>query len=198
MTSVPSPDLRPRCQWVSAQRPDDVHYHDTEWGVPVHDDRVLFEFLVLESAQAGLSWYTVLKKRAAYREAFAQFDPVAVAAFGAAEVDGLMANAGLIRHRGKFEAAIVNARCFLQIQHEFGSFDAYLWRYVDGVPLVAVRREHGEIPVTSPQSDALAKDLKRRGVKFFGPTIAYAYLQATGLVNDHLECCFRRAEILNG
>jgi DNA-3-methyladenine glycosylase I len=173
-----------------------VHYHDTEWGVPVHDDRVLFEFLVLESAQAGLSWYTVLKKRAAYREAFAQFDPVAVAAFGAAEVDGLMANAGLIRHRGKFEAAIVNARCFLQIQLEFGSFDAYLWRYVDGVPLVAVRREHGEIPVTSPQSDALAKDLKRRGVKFFGPTIAYAYLQATGLVNDHLDGCFRRAEIL--
>ncbi len=196
MTSVPSPDLRLRCQWVSAQRPDDVHYHDTEWGVPVHDDRVLFEFLVLESAQAGLSWYTVLKKRAAYREAFAQFDPAAVAAFGAAEIDGLMANAGLIRHRGKFEAAIVNARCFLQIQREFGSFEAYLWRYVDGAPRAALRRDHSEIPVTSPESDALAKDLKRRGVKFFGPTIAYAYLQATGLVNDHLECCFRRAEIL--
>jgi DNA-3-methyladenine glycosylase I len=175
-----------------------VHYHDTEWGVPVHDDRVLFEFLVLESAQAGLSWYTVLKKRAAYREAFAQFDPLVVAAFGAADIDGLMANAGLIRHRGKFEAAIGNARCFLEIQREFGSFDVYLWRYVDGVPRTAIRREHSEIPVTSPESDALAKDLKRRGVKFFGPTIAYAYLQATGLVNDHLERCFRRVEILKG
>ena len=191
-----APDLPlTRCQWVSAQRPEDVVYHDLEWGVPVHDDRVFFEFLILESAQAGLSWYTVLKKRAAYRRAFADFDPRVVATYTAQQIDQLVLDEGLIRHRGKLAAAVGNARVFCEIQREFGSFDAYVWRFVNGVPLGARRLTHADVPVSSPAAEALSKDLKRRGCRFFGPTIAYAYLQATGLVNDHLECCFRHAEI---
>ena len=191
-----APDLPlTRCQWVSAQRPEDVVYHDLEWGVPVHDDRVFFEFLILESAQAGLSWYTVLKKRAAYRRAFADFDPRVVATYTAQQIDQLVLDAGLIRHRGKLAAAVGNARVICEIQREFGSFDAYVWRFVNGVPLSARRLTHADVPVSSPAAEAVSKDLKRRGCRFFGPTIAYAYLQATGLVNDHLECCFRHAEI---
>ena len=191
-----TPDLTlTRCQWVSAQRPEDVVYHDLEWGVPVHDDRVFFEFLILESAQAGLSWYTVLKKRAAYRRAFADFDPHVVAAYTEQQIDQLVLDAGLIRHRGKLAAAVGNARVFCEIQREFGSFDAYVWRFVEGVPVILPRRTHADVPVCSPAAEALSLDLKRRGCRFFGPTIAYAYMQATGLVNDHLTCCFRHAEI---
>lgn len=184
-----------RCHWVSAERPEDLAYHDQEWGVPVHDDRVFFEFLLLESAQAGLSWYTVLKKRAAYRRAFAEFDPAAVAAYDEQRIEELVLDPGLIRHRGKLTAAVGNARVFCDIQREFGSFGAYVWRFVDGVPVDGQRRAHAEVPVSSPAAEALSSDLNRRGVRFFGPTIAYAYMQATGLVNDHLVGCFRYPEI---
>ena len=187
---------KPRCQWVSAQRPEELVYHDEEWGVPVHDDRTFFECLVLEGAQAGLSWYTVLKKREAYRRAFANFEVATVARFGEAEVAGMLEDAGLIRHRGKLEAAVHNARCFLTLQEAFGSFDAYVWRFVDGLSAQSPRRLHGEIPASTAQSIALAKDLKQRGFKFFGPTTAYAFMQATGLVNDHLESCYRYSEII--
>jgi DNA-3-methyladenine glycosylase I len=173
-------------------------YHDSEWGVPVHDDRLHFEFLLLEGAQAGLSWYTVLRKRTAYRAAFADFDPERVAAFGEAEVAALLDNPGIIRNRQKVQAAVTNARCFLAVQEEFGSFDAYVWRFVDGRPIVNSVRELADYAATSPESDALSKDLKQRGFKFVGSTIVYAHMQATGLVNDHAEACFRRAEILAG
>lgn len=192
---TPAVDAQVRCQWVSAQRPEDVIYHDHEWGVPVHDDRVFFEFLVLESAQAGLSWYTVLKKRAAYRHAFAAFDPAIVATYDEPHIERLVLDAGLVRHRGKLSAAVGNARLFCEIQREFGSFDAYVWRFVDGAPVDGQRRTHAEVPVSSPAAEALSKDLKRRGCRFFGPTIAYAFMQATGLVNDHLLDCFRHREI---
>ena len=184
-----------RCHWVSAQRPEELVYHDQEWGVPVHDDRVFFEFLLLESAQAGLSWYTVLKKRAAYRRAFAEFDPAMVAGYDVQHIDRLVLDAGLIRHRGKLTAAIGNARVFCDIQREFGSFDAYVWRFVDGVPADGGRCSHADVPVSSPAAEALSSDLNRRGCRFFGPTIAYAFMQATGLVNDHLVSCFRHREI---
>lgn len=184
-----------RCQWVSAQRPEELAYHDEEWGVPVHEDRMFFECLVLEGAQAGLSWYTVLKKRGAYRAAFANFEVATVAEFGAPDVARMLDDVGLIRHRGKLEAAIHNAHCFLALQQAFGSFDAYVWRFVDGLPRAAPRRLHGAIPASTPESIALAKDLKNRGFKFFGPTTAYAFMQATGLVNDHLADCFRYGEI---
>ena len=185
-----------RCPWLDESKADYVAYHDEEWGVPVHDDRTLFEFLMLESAQAGLSWYTVLRKRANYRRAFAQFDPVKVARFSEANIEKLLQDPGIIRNRLKVQAAVNNAQCFLQIQNEFGSFDAYSWRFVDGEPIVNKLRTPADYLATSSQSDAFSKDLKARGFKFVGSTIVYAYMQATGMVNDHLLTCFRRSEII--
>jgi len=184
-----------RCPWLDLSKPDYVRYHDEEWGVPVHDDRVLFEFLILESAQAGLSWYTVLRKRAGYRAAFAGFDPVAVARFSPLDVDRLLLDPGIIRHRRKIEAAIVNARAFLAVQASHGSFDSYLWNFVDGRPIMHDIKCLSEYPVTIPQSDVLAKDLKQRGFGFLGATTCYALMQAVGMVNDHSQDCFRRHEI---
>lgn len=186
-----------RCPWVDLGKPDYVDYHDQEWGVPVHDDRLLFEFLTLESAQAGLSWYTVLRKRENYRAAFAGFDPEKVAKYGKRRVESLLRNPGIIRNRQKIEAAINNARKFLEVREEFGSFDAYIWRFVDGKPIVRNRlRTLKDYPATSPESDVLSDDLKRRGFKFVGSTICYAHMQATGMVNDHSLDCFRRGEVM--
>jgi len=185
-----------RCPWVDMTKPDYVEYHDREWGVPVHDDRVMFEFLTLEAAQAGLSWYTVLRKREAYRKAFSEFDAEKVARFGNRQVDALINNAGIIRNRAKILAAINNAKRFLQVQEEFGSFDAYIWRFVDGRPVIHRLRTLQDYPATSAESDALSKDLKLRGFKFVGSTIVYAHMQATGMVNDHVQGCFRRREVL--
>jgi DNA-3-methyladenine glycosylase I len=172
-----------------------IAYHDTEWGVPVHDDRILFEFLILEGAQAGLSWSTILKKRAAYRQAFAEFDPFRVAAYDESKVAELLANPGIVRNRRKIEAAIGNARALLAIQREFGSFDAYVWRFVGGQPKVNAWRSLAELPTTTPESEALSRDLARRGFKFIGSTICYAFMQAVGMVNDHLLDCFRYGEL---
>ena len=183
-----------RCGWCGTD-PLYVAYHDTEWGVPVHDDRMLFEFLILEGAQAGLSWITILKKREAYRRAFAGFDAGKVARFGPRQVERLLADAGIVRNRLKIEAAINNARRFLAVQEEFGSFDAYVWRFVDGRPIVNRRKTLKQVPASTPESDALSRDLKARGFKFVGSTICYAHMQATGMVNDHLTGCFRHAEV---
>lgn len=183
-----------RCGWCGTD-PLYVAYHDTEWGVPVHDDRMLFEFLILEGAQAGLSWITILKKREAYRRAFAGFDAGKVARFGPRQVERLLADAGIVRNRLKIEAAINNAQRFLAVQEEFGSFDAYVWRFVDGRPIVNRRKTLKQVPASTPESDALSRDLKARGFKFVGSTICYAHMQATGMVNDHLTGCFRHAEI---
>ena len=166
-------------------------YHDTEWGLPVHDDRQHFEFLVLEAAQAGLSWAIVLKKREGYRRAFSRFDPRKVARYTEAKIQALTADPGIVRNRMKIESAVRNARAFLAVQEEFGSFDAYCWRFVDGRPLVNRRKASGEIPATSPESDAFSKDLKKRGFSFVGSTVIYAHMQAVGMVNDHLVQCFR-------
>lgn len=182
-----------RCGW--ATREPNITYHDTEWGVPLHDDRRLFEFLVLEGAQAGLSWETILKKRDNYRRAFDQFDPEIVAKYGARKVASLLADPGIVRNRLKIGSAIDNARAFLEVREEFGSFDAYVWRFVDGKPRVSVRRTLKDIPATTGDSDALSRDLRKRGFRFVGPTICYAFMQATGLVNDHVVTCFRRGEI---
>ena len=171
-----------------------LEYHDREWGVPVHDDRKHFEFLVLEAAQAGLSWSIVLKKREGYRRAFSQFDPRKVARYTQNRIQNLTADASIIRNRMKIEAAVRNARAFLAIQDEFGSFDAYCWRFVDGRPRLNRRKAMGEIPATSTESDAFSKDLKRRGFSFVGSTIIYAHMQAVGMVNDHLVGCFRYRE----
>ena len=186
-----------RCPWLDLDKPDYVAYHDREWGVPVHDDRKHFEFLTLESAQAGLSWYTVLRKRANYRKAFAEFDPAKVARFNAAKVEQMLQDPGLIRNRRKISAAVENARHFLAVQDEFGSFSAYIWRFVDGEPIVNEFRTLADLPATSRESDALSKDLKSRGFKFIGSTVIYAHMQATGMVNDHVLDCFRRGQILN-
>jgi DNA-3-methyladenine glycosylase I len=183
-----------RCGWCGTD-PLYVAYHDTEWGVPVHDDRMLFEFLILEGAQAGLSWITILKKREAYRRAFAGFDAGKVARYGPHQVERLLADAGIVRNRLKIEAAINNARLFLAVQEEFGSFDAYVWRFVDGRPIVNRWRTLKQVPASTPESDALSRDLKSRGFKFVGSTICYAHMQATGMVNDHLTGCFRHAEV---
>lgn len=182
-----------RCAWARDEL--SIAYHDQEWGVPVHDDRRLFEFLILEGAQAGLSWITILKRRDDYRRAFAGFDPGAVARFGDAEVERLLADPGIIRNRLKVRAAIRNARAFLAVQEEFGSFDAYLWRHVEEQPLVGGWRAAAEVPARTEQSDALSKDLKRRGFSFVGTTICYAFMQAVGLVNDHTVDCFRHAAL---
>ena len=184
-----------RCPWVDLSKPDYVRYHDEEWGVPVHDDQVLFEFLILESAQAGLSWYTVLRKRAGYRAAFADFDPSKVARFTAPDVERLLLNPDIIRHRRKIEAAVANAQAFLAVQDRHGSFDSYLWNFVDGRRIMHDIRTLADYPATIPQSDALAKDLKQRGFAFLGSTTCYALMQSVGLVNDHSRDCFRRREL---
>jgi DNA-3-methyladenine glycosylase I len=183
-----------RCAW-SGTDPLYVAYHDEEWGVPVHDDRRLFEFLVLEGAQAGLSWNTVLRKREAYRRAFDRFDPRRVARYDKRKVAALLADAGIVRNRAKIESAIRNAKAFLGIQEEFGSFDAYQWRFVEGRPLQNRRRAVGDIPPRTAESDAMSKDLKSRGFTFVGSTIIYAHMQAVGMVNDHVVDCFRYREV---
>jgi DNA-3-methyladenine glycosylase I len=187
-----------RCPWVDLSKADYVQYHDIEWGVPVHEDRRLFEFLILESAQAGLSWYTVLRKREGYRTAFEGFDPEKVARFNDKKVESLLQNPDIIRNRLKVLATINNAQRFLDVQAEFGSFDAYIWRFVEGQPWINEMRELADYPATSPISDALSKDLRNRGFKFLGSTICYAHMQATGMVNDHTLSCFRRQEIIDG
>ena len=172
-----------------------IAYHDQEWGVPVHDDRRLFEFVILEGAQAGLSWSTILRKREGYRESFADFDPVKVAKFDSRKVEKLLQFPGIVRNRLKIAAAITNARCFLEVQEECGSFAAYSWQFVGGQPIVNRWREMSQVPATSLESDAFSKDLQRRGFKFVGSTIMYAHMQATGMVNDHVVTCFRHAEV---
>jgi len=184
-----------RCAWPG-QDPLMVEYHDREWGVPTHDDRKHFEFLVLEAAQAGLSWAIVLKKREGYRQAFSDFDPEKVARFTARRIEKLTLDPAIVRNRMKIEAAVRNARAFLAVQREFGSFDAYCWRFVDGRPIVMRRQTHKDIPATSPESDAFSKDLKTRGFSFVGSTVMYAHMQAVGMVNDHVVGCFRFRELL--
>ncbi|HTH51948.1 MAG TPA: DNA-3-methyladenine glycosylase I [Pyrinomonadaceae bacterium] len=181
-----------RCTWASNDL--NIPYHDTEWGVPVHDDKRLFEFLILEGAQAGLSWDTVLRKREAYRKAFAGFDPKKVAKFDEAKLEKLMANDGIIRNRLKIASAVANAKAFLAVQKEYGTFDKYIWSFVQGRPIVNKRRG-GDVPATTEVSDAISKDLRKRGFNFVGSTIMYAFMQATGMVNDHLTTCFRYKEI---
>lgn len=183
-----------RCGWCG-QDPLYVAYHDQEWGVPVHDDRKLFEFVVLEGAQAGLSWITILKRRDTYRQAFAEFDPEKVARFGEKDVARLLLDPGIIRNRQKVASAIANARAFLEIQEERGSFDRYIWDFVDGRPIVNRFRSLGEVPARTPLAEKISQDLRKRGFSFVGPTIVYAHMQATGMVNDHLVDCFRHGEI---
>jgi len=189
-------DGRKRCPWVDLSKPDYVAYHDEEWGVPVHDDRKLFEFLTLEAAQAGLSWYTVLRKREAYRAAFADFDPAKVARFTTARIEKLLLDPGIVRNRLKVTSAVSNARKFLDVQEEFGSFDAYIWRFVDGRPLVNRLEKVSDYPARTELSDAISMDLKKRGFRFVGSTIVYAHMQATGMVNDHAPDCHRRKQLL--
>jgi DNA-3-methyladenine glycosylase I len=187
------PQMR-RCRWAGTD-PRMIAYHDEEWGVPAHDDRLLFEFLILEGAQAGLSWQTILNKRDAYREAFAGFDPARVARFDARRIDRLLANPGIVRNRLKVQSTVTNARAFLDVQREAGSFDQFVWRFVGGSPRINRRRSLRELPARSAESDALSAELQRRGFRFVGSTICYAYLQATGMVNDHLIDCFRYSEL---
>jgi DNA-3-methyladenine glycosylase I len=186
----PQRDRRVRCGW--AQSPLAIAYHDREWGVPVHDDRVLFEFLILEGAQAGLSWETILRKRGAYRRAFDGFDPVRVARYSRARIARLVDDPGIVRHRLKIESAVTNAKAFLRVQSEFGSFDAYVWSMVPDAPLVNRPIAMSDVPARTPASDALSRDLRHRGFRFFGSTICYAFMQAVGLVNDHARDCFRQ------
>lgn len=186
------PQERVRCHWAKGDF--NLPYHDQEWGVPVHDDRLLFEFLILEGAQAGLSWETVLKKRASYRAAFDQFNPSIVAQYDDEKIQTLLADAGIIRNRLKIAAAIQSAKSFLEVQQEFSTFDRYIWGFVGGEPRLNKRKSMSDVPASSPESDAMSKDLKRRGFKFVGTTICYAFMQATGMVNDHLVDCFRYAE----
>jgi DNA-3-methyladenine glycosylase I len=194
MTTNAAPRKKKRCAWAGTD-PMYVAYHDEEWGVPVHDDRLLFEFLVLEGAQAGLSWSTILRKRDAYVRAFDQFDPRKVARYDKRKIGALLADAGIVRNRAKIQSAIANARAFLEVQAEFGSFDAYQWRFVEGRPIQNRRRAMGDIPARTPQSDAMSKDLKSRGFTFVGSTIIYAHMQAVGMVNDHVVDCFRHPQV---
>jgi DNA-3-methyladenine glycosylase I len=187
-----STDLR-RCPWAKTEQY--IEYHDKEWGVPVHDDRTLFEFLILEGAQAGLSWETILKKRDNYRDAFDGFDPVIVAKYGKRKQQSLLLNPGIVRNRLKIAAAIQNAKEFLAIQKEFGTFDRYIWSFVDHKPRQNAWNAMGDVPSSTPESDAMSKDLKRRGFRFVGSTICYAFMQAVGLVNDHVVTCYRRREL---
>jgi DNA-3-methyladenine glycosylase I len=182
-----------RCPWPKSEL--DIAYHDEEWGAPVHDDRLLFEFLILEGAQAGLSWSTILRKRANYRRAFAGFEVAKVARFTPARIQKLMQDEGIVRNRLKIESGVSNARAFLDVQDEFGAFDRYVWRFVGGVPRQNAWRSPKQVPACSAESDALSKDLRRRGFRFVGSTICYAYMQATGMVNDHLVGCYRHREL---
>lgn len=182
-----------RCRWPS--NPLSISYHDKEWGVPVHNDRTLFEFLTLEGAQAGLSWDTVLKKRHNYRRLFANFDPQKVSRFNRRKVKALLKDPGIIRNRLKIESTISNAQAFLQVQQEFGSFDAYIWTFVNGQPRQNSWKPHAKLPATTPESDAMSKDLKNRGFRFVGSTICYAFMQAVGMVNDHATTCFRHQQL---
>jgi DNA-3-methyladenine glycosylase I len=192
---MPNISARKRCAWVNVDDPLMLEYHDREWGVPVHDDRKHFEFLILEGAQAGLSWSTVLKKRKAYRKAFDHFDPAKVARFTAPRIEKLLQDPGIIRNRLKIESTVRNAKAFLKVQQEFGTFDTYCWRFVGGKPKVNKLTSMQQIPATSPESDAFSKDLKQRGFNFVGSTIIYAHMQAIGMVNDHLTDCFRYREL---
>lgn len=187
--------MRKRCEWVNNTFPEYVQYHDEEWGVPVYDDKVHFEFLILESAQAGLSWSTILKKREGYRKAFADFNVEEVAKFGSREIATLIGNPAIIRNKLKIIAAVTNAQKFLEVQKEFGSFHKYIWSFVNNKPIINSWMTSKEAPATSEESDALSKDLKKRGFKFVGSTIIYAHMQATGLINDHTTNCFRYNEL---
>jgi DNA-3-methyladenine glycosylase I len=191
---VPANHKLTRCPWCDGS-PEYVAYHDHEWGVPAHDDRRLFEFLLLEGAQAGLSWLTILRKRAGYAKAFAHFDPSKVARFGTRQLARLINDQGIVRNRLKIESALGNARAFLGVQEEFGSFDAYAWRFVGGCPIQNRWRSLEKVPASTPQSDAMSRDLKRRGFNFVGSTICYAFMQAVGMVNDHLVSCYRWSEV---
>jgi DNA-3-methyladenine glycosylase I len=193
--AMPDDLKKKRCAWVRADQPLMLAYHDREWGVPVHDDRTHFEFLILEGAQAGLSWTTILNKREAYRRAFDNFDPAKVARFTPRRMEKLLQDPGIVRNRLKIESSVRNARAFLKIQEEFGAFDSYCWRFVDGEPKRNKWKAMQQIPATSPESDAFSKDLKQRGFNFVGSTILYAHMQAVGMVNDHLIDCFRYREL---
>jgi len=182
-----------RCSWPKSEL--DIAYHDTEWGVPVHDDRLLFEMLILEGAQAGLSWSTILKKRENYRRAFDNFAARKIAKYDAKKVKALLADAGIVRNRLKIAATILNAKSFLAVQKEFGSFDAYIWQFVGGKPIQNRRKSLGKVPARTPESDAMSKDLLKRGFKFVGSTICYAFMQAVGMVNDHTVDCFRHRQV---
>jgi len=184
-----------RCHWVTDD-PVYINYHDEQWGVPVHDDKKLFEFIILEGAQAGLSWLTILKRRSGYKKAFADFDVEKVAGFTPEKIKTLLSNPGIIRNKLKVNAAVSNARAFIKIQEEFGSFDKYSWRFVDGKPIINRFKTHDEIPAVTEESTAFSKDLVQRGFKFVGPTIIYAHMQAVGMVNDHLVSCFRYKEVM--
>jgi DNA-3-methyladenine glycosylase I len=184
-----------RCPWGDSEDPQYVAYHDREWGVPVHDDRRLFEFLVLEGAQAGLSWSTILNKRENYRRAFAGFDPKKVAAFDSRKIKRLLEDSGIVRNRLKIESAISNARAVLDVQREFGSFDVYIWSFVDGNPIINRWKSQNEIPVTTPEAKRMSSALITRGFRFVGPTICYSFMQAVGMVNDHIISCFRYGEL---
>jgi DNA-3-methyladenine glycosylase I len=185
-----------RCGWASLDDPEYREYHDKEWGVPVHDDRLLFEFLVLEGAQAGLSWGTILRKRENFRRAFDGFDPVKVASYDREKIHILLGDKGIVRNRLKLESAVQNAKAFLRVQGEFGTFDSYVWRFVGGKPKMNRWRSLRQIPAATPESQAMSKDLLARGFRFVGPTICYAHMQATGMVNDHVVGCFRYKQLL--
>lgn len=193
MKRTPKADLRRRCSWPGSELA--LRYHDCEWGVPLKDDRKLFEFLVLDAAQAGLSWEIVLRKREGYRSAFDDFDPEKVARYDQGKIDQLLADPGIIRNRLKIESAVTNARAFLAVQQEFGSFARYIWQFVGGQPRINQRRSHRWIPARTPESDAMSKALKKRGFRFVGSTICYAFMQAAGMVNDHTIDCFRHPEL---
>lgn len=186
-----------RCPWTGINDPLYLRYHDYEWGVPVYDDRTLFEFLILEGAQAGLSWITVLRKRDAYRQAFDQFDPVKIANYGEDDIVRLMTNAGIVRNRRKIDAAIRNAQAWLRLLENGSTFADYLWGWVDGIPVQNTWQEFREVPIFTPTAERLSRDLVKRGFKFVGPTICYSYMQAIGMVNDHLTHCYRHAEIVD-
>ena len=188
-----SPQEISRCPWAKGDQY--IRYHDEEWGVPVRDDRMLFEFLILEGAQAGLSWETILKKRDNYREAFDGFDAGKIARYDRRRIEKLLLNPGIVRNRLKVESTVGNAQAFLDVQQEFGSFADYLWRFVEGLPRQGRRKSLADVPASTPESDAMSKDMKKRGFRFVGTTICYAFMQATGMVNDHLTTCFRHAEL---
>lgn len=189
-------DRKCRCPWLDNTKPDYVEYHDNEWGLPVFDDRKLFEFLILESAQAGLSWYTILKRRQGYKAAFANFDVQKVAKYTQVNVEELVLNSAIIRNRGKINATINNAKLFIEVQHEFGSFSNYIWGFVNNKTILNAYTELNDYPATSIESDMWSKDLKKRGFKFVGSTICYAFMQACGMVNDHSLSCYKRKQII--